>query len=98
MTKPTKKPYYVFTLYISGMNTHSISALKNLKKLCDDYLLGRHEIKIIDLLKEPEKASEKGIFAIPTLIRELPKPVRRIIGDLSNTKQILINLEIKRES
>lgn len=97
MKNSPKKPYYVFNLYISGMNEHSLSAVKNLKKICDKYLSGQHEIKVIDLLTNPAKASENQIVAIPTLVKELPLPVRTVIGDLSNTNQVLINLEIKQE-
>jgi circadian clock protein KaiB len=98
MNNPHQKPYYVLTLYISGMNEHSLSAVKNLKKICDEYLSGQHEIKVIDVLTHPEKASENQIFATPTLVKELPYPVSRLIGDLSNTNQVLIDLEIKQES
>lgn len=98
MEKAPKKPFYVFTLYISGMNSHSLVALKNLKKICDEHLQDQHEIKVIDLLINPEKSSENRIVAIPTLVKELPLPVRRLMGDLSNTNQVLINLEIKQAS
>lgn len=80
------------------MNEHSLSAIKNLKKICDKYLPDQHEIKVIDLLTKPEKASENQILVIPTLVKELPAPVRRLIGDLSNIDQVLVNLEIKKGS
>lgn len=98
MKHPHKKPFYVFTLYISGMNSHSLAAIKNLKKICDEYLPGQNEIKVIDIMTNPEKASVHQIIAIPTLVKELPSPVRKLIGDLSDIDQVLVNLEIKQES
>lgn len=95
MNSRTERPLYVFTLYISGMNMYSISALKNLKNLCDEYLSDQYEIKVIDLLTNPEKAAERDIIAVPTLVKELPLPVSRMIGDLSHKDQVLIKLDIK---
>ncbi|MEI8365443.1 MAG: circadian clock KaiB family protein [Parachlamydiaceae bacterium] len=96
-TKNSQKPKHVFTLYISGMSPHSVAAVKNLKKICDQYLLGQYEIKTIDLVLEPEKAETDHIFATPTLIKRLPLPARKVIGDLSNTKQVLIHLDIQQD-
>ncbi len=83
------------TLYIAGRTTKSLDAISNLKKLCEEYLAGHHEIEIIDLLEQPEFAEIDQIVAIPTLIRKLPEPIRKIIGDLSNKEKVLFGLEIK---
>lgn len=82
-------------LYIAGRTTKSIDAISNLKKMCDEYLTGHYNIEIIDLLEQPEFAEVDQIIAIPTLIRKLPLPIRKIIGDLSNQEKVLLGLEIK---
>lgn len=82
-------------LYIAGRTTKSLDAISNLKKLCEEYLAGHYEIELIDLLDNPEAAETDQIIAIPTLIRQLPKPIRKIIGDLSNKEKVLLGLEIK---
>lgn len=82
-------------LYIAGHTTKSIDAISNLKKLCEEYLAGRYKIELIDLLDDPEVAEIDQIIAIPTLIRQLPEPIRRIIGDLSNREKVLLGLELK---
>jgi circadian clock protein KaiB len=82
-------------LYIAGRTTKSVETVSNLKKMCEEYLNGRYDIEIIDLLEQPEFAEIDQIIAIPTLIRRLPLPIRNIIGDLSNKEKVLIGLEIK---
>lgn len=82
-------------LYIAGHTPRCIAALSNLKKICDEYMPGQYTIEIIDLLKQPELAKEHQIFAIPTLIRKLPKPIRKAIGDLSNKERIISGLELR---
>jgi circadian clock protein KaiB len=82
-------------LFIAGRTKKSSEAVSNLKKMCDEYLSGRYEIDIIDLLEQPEFGEIDQIVAIPTLIRRLPLPVRKIIGDLSNKEKVLLGLEIK---
>lgn len=94
MKKTLKDTYYVFILYISGMNTHSLNAVKNLRKICEDHLAGRYEIKVIDQLQESEKIPQNDIIAFPTVVKVLPTPVRKLVGDLSNTDQVLNHLEI----
>ena len=83
------------TLYIAGRTTKSLDAVSNLKKLCEEYLADHYKIEIIDLLDEPHFAESEQIVATPTLIRKLPEPIRKIIGDLSNKEKVLLGLEIK---
>lgn len=83
-------------LYIAGQTPKSLAAVSNLKRICDAHLSGRHRITIIDLAKTPHLAERDGILAIPTLVRDLPKPVRKIIGDLSDTDRVLAGLDLRR--
>lgn len=82
-------------LYVAGRSSKSLNALTNLKKICDEYLPDRYEIEVLDLIAKPYLAEDAQILAIPTLIRILPEPVRRVIGDLSNKEKVLLGLEIK---
>ena len=90
-----KTVVWQLSLYIAGRCTKSLDAISNLKKLCEEYLTGHYEIEIIDLLEQPEFAEIDQIIAIPTLIRKLPEPIRKVIGDLSNKEKVLLGLEIK---
>jgi circadian clock protein KaiB len=81
-------------LYVAGQTPQSLTALANLKKFCEAHLAGQYEIEIIDLLKDPSRASDDQILAIPTLVRKLPEPIRKIIGDLSNTDRVLVGLDV----
>lgn len=85
---------YVLRLYVAGKTPNCITALENLKKICEKYFLNNYHIEIIDLLQLPELAKEDQILAIPTVIRKLPKPIRKVIGDLSNTERVLIGLDL----
>jgi len=85
----------VLSLYIAGDTPKSRSALNNLNKICVEHLNGRYRIKVIDLLKNPALARDDQILAIPTLVRRLPSPIRKIIGDLSNTERVLVGLDVK---
>jgi circadian clock protein KaiB len=85
---------YVLRLYVSGQTPKSMTALANLKKICAEYLEGRYQIQVVDLLKNPQLASGDQILAVPTLVRRLPEPIRKIIGDLSNTERVLIGLDL----
>ena len=87
-------PGYNLRLYVAGQTPKSIAAISNLRRLCDQYLAGRYSIDIIDLMREPELAQTHQIVAVPMLIRELPEPIRRIIGDLSNTQRVILGLDI----
>jgi len=85
---------YNLRLYVAGQTPKSIAAIANLKKLCEAHLPGRYSIDIVDLMQNPSLAQRDQIVAIPTLIRKLPEPIKRIIGDLSNTERVLIGLDI----
>ncbi|SEB14435.1 circadian clock KaiB family protein [Pedobacter hartonius] len=81
-------------LYIAGKTPKSISALSNLTKYCEEHLKGKYKIEIIDLLLQPQLAEGDQIFAVPTLVRKVPVPIRKIIGDLSNEEKVLVGLNI----
>jgi circadian clock protein KaiB len=85
-------------LYVAGQTPNSVRAFANLKKLCDENLKGKCKIEVIDLLKNPQLAAGDQILAIPTLVRKLPEPLKRIIGDLSNTERVLVGLDIRTKS
>lgn len=82
-------------LYVAGQTPKSLRALANLKQICEAYLAGKYHIEIIDLLENPQLASSDQILAIPTLIRNLPEPMRKIIGDLSNIERVLVGLDLR---
>jgi circadian clock protein KaiB len=82
-------------LYIAGQTRKSVAALTNLRRICDEHLVGRYRVEIIDLMDDPQRARHDQILAIPTLVRRLPEPIRRIIGDLSNSERVLVGLEVK---
>jgi circadian clock protein KaiB len=82
-------------LYIAGKTAKSVAAFANLKKLCEEYMPGRYEIEVIDLMQNPQLARGDQIVAIPTLVRKLPAPIRKIIGDLSNTERTLVGLQLR---
>ncbi len=87
---------YLLRLYVAGQTPKCMTAFVNLKKICEEHLAGKYQIEVIDLLENPTLASGDQILAIPTLVRKLPEPVRKIIGDLSNTERVLIGLDLKR--
>ncbi len=82
-------------LYIAGQTPKSITALTNLKKICEQHLANQYSIEIIDLVRNPQLARNDQIFAIPTLVRNLPTPIKKIIGDLSNTEKVLLGLDME---
>jgi circadian clock protein KaiB len=84
----------VLRLYVAGQTPKSVAAFINLKKICEEHLQGRYQVEVIDLLENPQLARGDQILAIPTLVRKLPVPVRKIIGDLSNTERVLIGLDL----
>ena len=86
---------WVLRLYIAGQTPKSVTAFSNLKKLCEEHLPGRYKIEVIDLLVNPQLAAGDQIVAIPTLVRKLPEPLRRIVGDLSNTERTLVGLQLR---
>jgi circadian clock protein KaiB len=93
----TKKDKYQLRLYVAGQTPKSIRAFANLKKICEEHLKSRYTIEVIDLLENPQLAKGDQILAIPTLVRKLPEPIRKIIGDLSNTQRVLVGLNIVAE-
>jgi circadian clock protein KaiB len=82
-------------LYVAGQTSKSLLAFANLKQICEEYLGGKYQIEIVDLVKNPELAKGDQICALPTLVRKLPEPVRKIIGDLSNTERVLVGLDLR---
>jgi len=87
---------FILKLYVAGQSPRSVTAFANLEKICKTHLEGRYKIEVIDLLKNPKLALGDQILAIPTLVKKLPEPVKKIIGDLSNTERVLIGLDIQR--
>ena len=90
-----KKTKYELVLYVAGTTPKSLEAFANLKKICEEYLEGQYSITIVDLVKNPKLAKGDQIIAIPTLVRKLPTPLKKIIGDLSNKEKVLVGLNIK---
>lgn len=82
-------------LYTAGQSPKSLAALANLKRVCDEHLAGRYTIEVVDLLKNPRLAKDDQIVAIPTLVRKLPEPLRRLVGDLSDTERTLVGLQLR---
>ena len=85
-------------MYVAGQTPKSITAFTNLKKICEEHLAGKYCIEVIDLLKNPQLAKGDQIIAIPTLVRKLPEPIKKIIGDLANTERVLVGLDIRSVS
>ncbi len=82
-------------LYVAGQTPKAITAFVNLKQICEEHLAGKYQIEVIDLLKNPQLAKGDQIIAIPTLVRRLPAPLKKIIGDLANTERVLVGLDIR---
>jgi circadian clock protein KaiB len=94
--KKSDDTVYVLRLYIVGLTPRSRQAINNTKKLCDEHLKGRYELEVIDIYQQPEQAKEAELIAAPTLIKKLPLPLRRFIGDMSNKDRILVGLGVKK--
>jgi circadian clock protein KaiB len=92
---PVTTEQWELRLYVAGQTPKSVAAFTNLKRLCEEHLAGRYTIEVIDLLKDPQLAAGDQILAIPTLVRKLPEPLRRIVGDLRNTERTLVGLNIR---
>lgn len=88
--------FFEFRLYVAGQTPKSLKALANLQKICHAHLEGRFDLRVIDLLKTPQLAQGDQILAIPTLVRNLPQPTRKIIGDLSNFERVLVSLDVRK--
>ncbi len=106
MSKPAKRPSesppetpasesWDLRLYVAGQTARSLQAFANLKRICEEHLAGRYRIEVVDLMKSPQLARGDQILALPTLVRKLPEPVRKIIGDLSNTDRVLVGLDLR---
>jgi circadian clock protein KaiB len=87
--------FFELRLYVAGQTSRSLAALTNLKKICEEHLQGRYRIEVIDLLEQPQLARGDQILALPTVVRRLPKPIRKLIGDLSDTERALVGLDLR---
>jgi len=85
-------------LYVAGQTPKSLAAFANLKELCELYLAGKYNIEVIDLIKKPQMAREDQIIALPTLVRRLPEPIRKIVGDLADTQRTLVGLDLSEKA
>ena len=92
-----QKDNYVLRLYVSGMTPNSLRAIENVRKICAEHLQGRYPLEIIDIYQQPILAREGQIVAAPTLVKELPPPLRKFIGDMSKTERILVGLDVERK-
>jgi circadian clock protein KaiB len=90
--------FYILRLYVAGQTNKSLAAFANLKKICEEHLCGKYRIEVIDLLENPQLAKGDQILAVPTLVRKLPEPIKKIIGDLSNTERVLVGLDLRPAS
>lgn len=95
MTGEPDNSVYLLRLYVAGQTAKSVTAFTNLKKICEEHLEGKYEIEVIDLMQNPSLAQGDQILALPTLVRRLPQPIKKIIGDLSNTERVLVGLDIR---
>ena len=96
--QPPRKPTWELRLYVAGQTARSLTAFANLKQICEEHLAGRYTIEVIDLMLHPQLAQGDQIIAVPTLVRKLPVPVRKIIGDLSNTERVLVGLDLRQRT
>lgn len=92
---PGPKKRYDLRLYVAGRTPRAVAAYDNLKKICEEHMPGLYRIEVVDLLENPQLAAGDQILAVPTLVRKLPQPVRKIIGDLSNTERVLVGLDLR---
>lgn len=87
--------FYDLRLYVAGQTPKSVAAIANLKRFCEEHLAGKYRIEVVDLVQDPKLARTDQILAIPTLVRRLPEPIRKIIGDLSNSERVLVGLDVR---
>ena len=95
VSRKVTPPRFILNLYVAGQSPKSVSAIANIKKMCEEKLHGRYELDVIDLYQQPQLARGEQIIAVPTLIRKLPSPLRRVIGDMSNTERVLVGLDMR---
>jgi circadian clock protein KaiB len=93
--KANQTEFWRLRLYVAGQTPKSLTAFANLKRICEEHLSGKYHIEVVDLIKDPKLARGDQILAVPTLVRRLPEPVRKIIGDLSNVERVLVGLDLK---
>ena len=93
--KTTRSEFYMLRLYIAGQTPNSLAAIANLENICEDKLRGKYRIEVVDLVKKPQLAKGDQIIAIPTLVRRLPPPVKKIIGNLSKTASVIVGLDLQ---
>ena len=93
---PPSEEHYVLRLYVTGMTPRSTEAFATIKALCEDRLQGRYELEVIDIYQHPQLAIDEQIIAVPTLVKKLPAPLRRLVGDLSNEERVLLGLDLRR--
>lgn len=91
---PRKRPSYLFRLYVTGQTPRSLNSVRNLKSILDEFLPGRFDLEVVDIYQRPERAREAQIIAAPTLVKSLPPPMRKLIGDLSNRSAVLLSLDL----
>ncbi len=94
--RASRPEHWILRLYIAGHTARSVEALRNLEAVCEEHLPGRYDIEVVDLLKQPQLARGDQIVAVPTLVRRLPPPMKKIIGDLSNHERLLVGLDLRR--
>ena len=93
--KTPREQEYVLRLYVTGLTPRSVQAIKNIRRICEQHLQGRYSLKVVDVYQQPALARGEQIVAAPTLIRRLPLPLRRIIGDMANTERVLLGLDLR---
>lgn len=97
-TSPEAGDFYDLRLYVAGQTPKSVAAIANLKRFCEEHLAGKYRIEVVDLVQDPKLARSDQILAIPTLVRRLPEPIRKIIGDLSSSERVLVGLDVRTRS
>ncbi len=95
LERPDK--HYVLRLYVAGMTPRSQKAIENIKEICETYLAGRYDLEVVDVYQQPERAKEAQVVAAPTLVKRLPLPLRKLIGDMSDTDRVLIGLGVQEK-
>jgi circadian clock protein KaiB len=93
----TQEGHYVLRLYVTGMTHRSVQAIENIRRICEDHLQGRYELEVVDIYQQPEVAREAQLVAAPTMIKLLPLPLRRFVGDMSDEEKILVGLDLRFE-
>jgi circadian clock protein KaiB len=97
-TAPAGQQVFLLRLYVAGQTPNCVHAYSNLKRICEEFLANRYQIEMVDLLQNPQLARGDQILAVPTLVRRLPEPMKKIIGDLSNTERVLVGLDLRPTS